>query len=104
MRYKPTENEGGTFQLSGVHLRSKPTYNEEGTSESKTQTKEKSGGTSQMQGVHLRSKPTYNEEGTSESNPKLRKKSWVHFKCKGYIWDLNPLILKGVHLNYQGYI
>ena len=40
-RSKPTDNEGGTSQLSGVHLRSKPTHNEEGTSESKTQTREK---------------------------------------------------------------
>ena len=47
-------------------MRSKPTHNEEGTSESKTQTKEKSGGTSQMQGVHFRSKPTDNKGGTSQ--------------------------------------
>ena len=46
--------------MQGVHLRSKPTVNE--------------GGTSQLSGVHLKLKPTHNEEGTSESNLKLTKK------------------------------
>ena len=29
LRSKPTDNEGGTSQMSGVHMRSKPTHNEE---------------------------------------------------------------------------
>ena len=48
MGSKPTDIEGGTSQLSGVHLRSKPTYNEEGTSESNPKLRKKSGGTFQM--------------------------------------------------------
>ena len=65
--------------MSGVHLRSKPTHNEEGTSESKTQNKEKSGGTSQKQGVHFRSKPTDNEGGTSKIETQCFE------KIRGYI-------------------